>query len=530
MHKIQEIGFQNLNFVADLLESRLGSFFGEIQEDLFHAHPDLRLFNLVLAWRNYGHLKAHLSPIETRRHIEVPELDLARFGFKPSDLKRSFSTEGLLPAKEAALSDVIAHLEKVYGGVVGIEYMGLDALEMERWLQGQLEKIGFTRPVSIEAKRKILTSLNEAELFETFLHTRYVGQKRFSLEGAETLIPMLHAVIDRLADMGAETIVIGMAHRGRLNVLSNILGKSYREIFSEFQDVPHDTFEGSGDVKYHKGYRAEIQTKQGKKLEVILAPNPSHLEAVDPVVEGEVRARQSKVTAVDPTRVVVPILIHGDAALAGQGVVFETMQMGKLEGYKTGGTIHLVINNKIGFTTLPEEGRSTTYCTGIAAAFGSPVFHVNAEYPEEAVFASLLATEVRQRFVTDVFIDLNCYRKYGHNESDEPAYTQPLEYKLIRQKQSIRELYRDQLIQHGLLEQKLAVELEEQFKDELKKAMELVVPVRDHIQKVERQFPKFEPIATGVPKATLISIAEKLAEFPDSFILTLKSLRCFEIA
>ena len=400
---------------------------------------DIRIYHLIEAYRRHGHLFAEINPIATSKIPRPKQLQLQELGFQEHELNQAFPTCGLIDQPTAPLSEIIGTLQTIYCGSIGIEYMGLNGYEMELWLQSKIEPTRFKAQLSIEQKQLILQHLNKSELFEVFLHTKYVGQKRFSLEGAETLIPILAFIIECGADLGTDDFVIGMAHRGRLNVLCNILDKSYADIFSEFEEsyIP-DSFEGSGDVKYHKGFYSEVLTANGHRVQINLTPNPSHLEAVDPVVEGQAKAFQIEIGEEEGQDRVMPVLIHGDAAISGQGVVYETMQFVNLLGYQTGGTVHIVINNQIGFTTLPVEGRSTRYCTDIAKAFGAPIFHVNAEDPEACIYATILATEIRQKFHRDVFIDLVGYRKYGHNESDEPAFTQPLEYQMIRKKKPIR--------------------------------------------------------------------------------------------
>ncbi len=431
---------------------------------------DLRIFHLIEAYRKYGHLGAYVNPIGIRPD-EPQELSLQRLGFSGEERGQEFPTCGFLPEAKASLDKMIDALKKTYCGSIGIEYVGMGSEEVESWLQRKIEPY-FPISFASEAKLEIYHYLNKAELFESFIHTKYVGQKRFSLEGGETLIPMLVALLNQGSIAGMKEAVIGMAHRGRLNVLANILNKSYAQIFHEFEDhyVP-DLLEGTGDVKYHKGFHGSLTLPGGSSVEVILAANPSHLEAVSAVVEGLVRAKQELKNDEMQRKTVVPILIHGDSSVAGQGVVYETLQLSKLEGYTTGGTIHLVVNNQIGFTTVPKESRSTRYCTDIARAFGSPVLHVNAEDPECCVQAAILAIELRQRFHIDVFIDINCYRKYGHNEGDEPTFTQPLEYKRIREKKTIREIYKDKLVEQGVIDQKRADYLEEEFKQSLSAAL-----------------------------------------------------------
>lgn len=484
------------------------------------APADLRIDRLISSYRTWGHLKADINPIRTTPIDQPWQLSLDVIGFKESELDNLFPTNGLLAKPEATLQEIIDTLEDIYCSKIGIEYMGIQNLEMQHWIQRKIEPNLFRVNLSIDQKRSILQHLNKSELFEVFLHTKYVGQKRFSLEGGETLIPILAALIDSGAELDLRQFVIGMAHRGRLNVLSNILEKSYSLIFSEFEEgyIPL-SFEGSGDVKYHKGFSSRVKL-HGKELEILLMPNPSHLEAVNPVVLGQVRAQQDATHDVEKAHS-LPILIHGDAAIAGQGIIYETMQLYDLEGYSTGGSIHVVINNQIGFTTTPRSGRSTHYCTDIARAFNAPVFHVNAEDPESCVAATNLAIELRQKFKCDVFIDLNCYRKYGHNEGDEPAFTQPHEYDLIRSKKPIREIYRDDLIHQGVLERQMAESLEVEFKAALQDALTglrlpekkptLEEPAKQQVKKVDL----FAPVETGVALKTLQSLANKICTIPD---------------
>lgn len=478
---------------------------------------------LLEAYRTHGHRKAKINPLNISANGNPWQLELERFGLSTADLNKQFPTLGILSQPIASLAQIVAQLEKIYCSSVGVEYMGLGRSDIESWLQEKVESAGFQGNLPIEHKKMILEHLNKSELLEIFLHTKYTGQKRFSLEGAETLIPMLAATIEQGSDGGAEEFLIGMAHRGRLNVLSNILNKSYSLIFSEFDEnyIP-ESFEQSGDVKYHKGFFSEVTSLHGHKVQIFLTPNPSHLEAVDPVIEGQVYAKQL-LAGKDGKKKVMPILIHGDAALAGQGVVYETMQLQSLEGYGTGGTVHLVINNQIGFTTLPRDSRSTEYCTDIAHTFGAPTFHVNAEDPEGCIFATSLAVEMRQKFQCDVFVDLLCYRKYGHNETDEPSFTQPLEYTEIAKKKSIRELYRDALIQQGILEKKMSEELESEFKAALQEELEFIkntpkrLPSNKPIETTPEESANFAHIQTGVPYRQLKQIAENACNIPEGF-------------
>lgn len=489
----------------------------------FSSPGDLRIYHLIEAYRTYGHLLAKVNPISTHAVEEPHQLELETLGFTKKDLSNHFPTCGLLPEDTAPLLEIVNALKSIYCNKIGVEYMGMQSPELEMWLQEQIEPTRFQTDLSIDQKRMILDHLNRSELFEIFLHTKYVGQKRFSLEGGETLIPILATIIDTSALLGFEEFVLGMAHRGRLNVLSNILNKSYTDIFSEFEEgyIPASV-EGSGDVKYHKGFYSSIRTEHGKEVKISLVPNPSHLESIDPVVEGQVKAKQVLRGDDINQEKVFPILIHGDAAISGQGIVYETLQLSQLPGYSTGGTIHIVINNHIGFTTLPKDGRSTRYCTDLARTFGAPVFHVNAEDPEGCVYVTNLAIELRQKFHCDVFIDLNCYRKYGHNEMDEPAFTQPLEYQVIRKKKSIREIYRDDLIHQSVLEKEMAESLEEEFKQALQQALKSTkIPKKEggQIPKEEKEQPTFQTIETGVPIKTLQEIGERLAFVPENLTI-----------
>lgn len=519
-----DINLENAAFIEQLFalyqedETKIDpswkSFFERKKEDsptLAQAPSDLKVYNLIEAYRTYGHLLARINPIAIKQEQEPWQLNLSHLGFNESDLNQPFPTCGLLPQETAELKKIIETLKSIYCGQIGFEYMGLQNPQLERWLQEQIEPGAFRHDLTIAEKKMILQHLNKSELFEVFLHTKYTGQKRFSIEGGETLIPMLAALLELGVELETRTFVIGMAHRGRLNVLSNILQKSYGTIFSEFEEgyIP-ESFEGSGDVKYHKGYTSKVELK-GREAQIFLAPNPSHLEAVDPVVEGQTFARQ--VLNGGDKNSVLPILIHGDAAIAGQGVVYETLQLSKLEGYSTGGTLHIVINNQIGFTTLPEDARSTTYCTDIARTFNAPVFHVNAEAPEACVLAVNLAVQIRKKFQCDVFIDLNCYRKYGHNETDEPAFTQPLEYQLIKKKKPIRELYRDHLVHQGVLEKDMAEALEEEFKKALHEEHE-----QTKLPKSKEPQPASDPnVRTAVSKEILIEVAKEMSAVPPDF-------------
>ncbi|NDD58025.1 MAG: 2-oxoglutarate dehydrogenase E1 component [Chlamydiae bacterium] len=491
------------------------------------AKEDLKAYLLVHAYRTYGHLGADINPLHPIHLEGVKELSYLSYGFTSQDLDKEVATFGLCVRPQAPLSELISALKKIYCGKMGIEYIGIVPAEVQQYIQKKIEP-SLAIELSHEEKRLIFSYLKKSELFETFLHTKYVGQKRFSLEGAETLIPMLAALMDKGAEKGLEEMVLGMAHRGRLNVLANILNKSYAHIFHEFEDqyIPM-MGEGTGDVKYHKGFSGGVDTHSGRKVHVTLSANPSHLESVDPVVEGWCKAQQERRGKGES--VVLPILIHGDASVAGQGVVYETLQLSRLSGYATGGTLHIVINNQIGFTTMPVETRSTTYCTDIAKAFGCPIFHVNAEDPEVCVKTMLLAFELRQTFGCDVFIDLYSYRKYGHNEGDEPAFTQPLEYKLIRSKSSIRELFLHQLLQEGVLTRQEAEEEEKAFKQSLQEATTQIPPAAEEGPH-ENYYPHAEEIVSHPPQPRaedILSFSERLAHCPEGFSLHPKIQRLF---
>jgi 2-oxoglutarate dehydrogenase E1 component len=474
---------------------------------------NLRILGLIQNYRRYGHLLASVNPLEVEPK-SIKELELESLGFAKTELDDSFPTLGVCGGKTAPLKEIIESLKEIYASRIGFEYMDLGHSELERWMQERIEPKLFI-DLSAEEKQLLLEYLNKSEVFETFLHTRYVGQTRFSVEGTETAIPMIAEIIERGSEAGIEEVWIGMAHRGRLNILANILNKPYSAIFGEFEDDMALSFFGNDDVKYHMGFTGEFQTKSGKKVAVGFPANPSHLESVDPVVLGQVRARQV-VKRDEERRRVIPLLIHGDAALAGQGVVYESMQFMRLPDYSVGGAIHLVLNNQIGYTTLPKEGRSTCYATDIAKAFGVPVLHVNAEDPESCLFAAKLAVDIRQKFQCDVFLDLLGYRKYGHNEGDEPSYTQPVQYKMIRGKPSIRQIYLEKLTAAGFLEQKIAETLETEFKKMLEDAL---ASAKGKEKKEERSPKHLEKIETGQDRKVLEKVLKTFCRVPQGFHL-----------
>ncbi len=426
-----------------------------------NLEKEFAVLRLIRGYRKRGHLLATTNPVRPRRDRR-PHIALGDYNLSDADLDTVFSAGQFVGLEGATLRQIIEKLTVTYAGDVGAEYTYINDLERVRWVEREFEAT-MARELSIEEKKRILEKLNEGAIFEKFLHTKYVGQKRFSLEGGESTIPALDTLISRAARDGVKEVVIGMAHRGRLNVLANTLGKTYEQIFSEFEgNMPEDTTMGSGDVKYHLGFRADIQTASGVPINVQLAPNPSHLEVVDPVVAGFARAKADAIYASEYDRV-LPILIHGDAAVAGQGVVYELLQMSGLEGYGTGGTVHFIINNQIGFTTDFDDARTADYCTSVAAMVQAPVFHVNGDDPEAVVKVAELALRYRQEFNQDVFIDMVCYRRHGHNEGDDPSFTQPDLYALIKTHPNSREVYNAQLTARGDVDAALAKEMEEKF-------------------------------------------------------------------
>ena len=431
---------------------------------------EFQVVQLIDAYRSRGHLFTKTNPVRNRRKY-TPTLALENFGLSQSDLNIIFNAGDVIGFGPLSLKEIIRHLEQVYCDSIGIEYMYIRKPDEIKWIQKKLHVNDNHTNFSEAEKKHILSKLNEAYSFESFLHTKYVGQKRFSIEGNESLIPALDAIIEKAAELGVKDFVLGMAHRGRLNTLTNIFGKSAKDIFSEFdgKDYEQDIFDG--DVKYHLGWSSSRKSKNGKKININIAPNPSHLEAVGPVVQGIARAKQDKLYK-DNISQVLPIIIHGDAAIAGQGVVYEVVQMAQLEGYKTGGTIHIVVNNQVGFTTNYLEGRSSTYCTDVGKVTLSPILHVNADDAEAVVHAVLFALDFRMEFGRDVFIDLLGYRKYGHNEGDEPRFTQPKLYKAIAKHKNPRDIYAEKLIESGIIEEGYVKKLEEEYKAKLEENLE----------------------------------------------------------
>lgn len=426
---------------------------------------EFNVVKLIDAYRSRGHLFTETNPVRVRRSYN-PSLEIENFGLTSSDLNFVFDAAKILGHKPATLQSILNHLKNVYCQHIGIEYMYMRNPYVIQWIQDKLNNNDNLPNFDNNQKKHILGKLNEAVSFENFLHTKYVGQKRFSLEGGESIIPGLDALIDAAAEKGVEQFVMGMAHRGRLNILANIFGKPTQDIFSEFDGKDYDKEYFDGDVKYHLGLTSERKTKSGKKININLAPNPSHLETVGAVIEGITRAKQDKYYPDDFSKV-LPIAVHGDAAVAGQGIVYEIVQMAQLEGYKTGGTIHIVINNQVGFTTNYLDARSSTYCTDVAKVTLSPVLHVNSDDVEAVVHAMLFALDFRMQFGSDVFIDLLGYRKYGHNEGDEPRFTQPLLYKTIAKHKNPRDIYAEKLISAGIVDASYLTKIENEYKDNL---------------------------------------------------------------
>lgn len=431
---------------------------------------EFQVVQLIHAYRSRGHLFTKTNPVRERRNY-VPNLDIGNFGLSNADLDTEFEAGQLLRLGKVSLKRIIDFLTKIYCSSIGAEYTHIQKPEMVNWIKVYLSRNENQPNFSPEEKKNILGKLNEAISFESFLNTKYVGQKRFSIEGNETLIPALDALVEAAAEKGVNEFIMGMAHRGRLNTLTHIFGKSPKEIFLEFEGKDYEDKILEGDVKYHLGWTSNRKTKSGRNINLNLAPNPSHLEAVGPLVEGMARAKQDDYHREDPQSV-LPIIVHGDAAISGQGVVYETVQMSGLPGYTTCGTIHIVINNQLGFTTNYTDGRTSTYCTDVGKLTGSPILHINADDPEAVVHGMLFALNFRMHFKHDVFIDLLGYRKYGHNEGDEPRFTQPKLYKTIAKHKNARDTYAKRLEDEGVINSDYLKEIEKAYKDKLEKDLE----------------------------------------------------------
>lgn len=484
--------------------------------------------NLIFAYRSFGHLKSKTNPVRERRNHNV-EFDHKAFGLTDADLDAEFDVASEIRMPRVALRKIIERLQAIYVGPIGFEYNFIRNDEVRTWFIEKVEKTYFNYDPSQEEKKRILAKLNEAVVFENFLHTKFLGQKRFSLEGGENTIPALQEIINKSAELGVKEVVIGMAHRGRLNVLSNILGKTYEQIFTEFEGNvnPDNLTMGDGDVKYHLGYASHIATPSGNKIYVKLTPNPSHLEAVDPLVLGYTRGQIDDEYNGD-LRKAMAILIHGDAAVAGQGIVYETLQMSGLPGYTTGGTIHFVINNQVGFTTDYDDARTSIYCTDIAKIVDAPVLHVNGDDAEAVNFAANLAVEYRQKFGKDIFIDLLCYRRHGHNESDEPKFTQPKLYNIIAKHPNPREVYVKRLVERGDVDAALADDLDAKFRNQLQDRLNEVKqkPLPYKPQKVEEEWNHLRSSKpadfdqspdTSIKAAVVEKVGKALTTIPEGF-------------
>ena len=491
-----------------------------------------RLYGAIYSFRDIGHTQGTFDPLKVEVE-ENPRLSLDRLGFEKADLEEVHFTGNYLGGARMKVGEILERLKKTYCGNVGVEYLHLQATEKRRWIQSKIEPNDNQPDFPHDEKLRILRKIIQAEEFENFLHTRYVGQKRFSLEGGESLITALDSIFQKCPDEGVEEIVMGMAHRGRLNVLANVMGKSHEFIFREFSEnfVP-DGAHGSGDVKYHLGYESVRTTSNGQQVVIHLSPNPSHLEAVNGVVEGKTRARQ-RLRGDAERRRVLPILIHGDAAMAGQGVVAEVFNFSKLPGYRTGGTIHVVVNNQIGFTTDPTDARSSLYCTDVAKIIEAPIFHVNGNDPLAVAMVAELALAYRQKFQEDVVIDVNCYRKHGHNEADDPAFTQPILYHRIKQMPSISSVLSNQLVGDGELEKQESEEIHKRLRRQLDATLEKVRTIKksstfDGSVAIHQIPYDFSSVETAVPKKELEKVAHALTRFPDNFNLNPKIKRQIE--
>lgn len=495
-----------------------------IREGHLDFDKEFKVYNLINAYRIRGHLFTKTNPVRDRRKY-FPTLEIQNFGLSRSDLDKKFQAGFEIGLKNASLQEIIDKLTLTYCNSIGVEYMYLRKPEKLEWLQKKMEGSYNSPDFSNEEKKYILHKLNQAVVFEQFLHKKFVGQKRFSLEGGESLIPALDVVIEYGSELGIKEFVVGMAHRGRLNVLANIFHKSYENIFNEFEGKEYEDNLFDGDVKYHLGYSNVVKTNNGNEVKMTLAPNPSHLEAVDAIVEGISRAKIDNYLKDEGA--IAPILIHGDASISGQGMVYEIIQMAALDGYRTGGTIHIVINNQIGFTTNYLDGRSSTYCTDVAKVTMCPVFHVNGDDPEAVAYVMKLALEFRQKYNKDVFIDLLCYRKYGHNEGDEPRFTQPILYKAIAKHKNSRDIYLNRLIEEGVTDAESAKKMEKEFYELLQERLEtskqftkasitnFMENTWEDIRSAKAE--DFESsVGTAYAKKRLLELGKKITELPEN--------------
>lgn len=482
--------------------------------------------NLIFQYRSFGHLKSKTNPVRERRNHNV-NLEHTKVGLTDADLDIEFDVASEIGMPRASLRKIIEKLKMLYLGPVGFEYNFIRNDDIRDWLHHKIEREYYEYNPNLDEKKRILSKLNEAVVFENFLHTKFLGQKRFSLEGGENTIPALDAIINKSAELDVKEVVIGMAHRGRLNVLSNILGKTYEQIFTEFEgNVNPDLTMGDGDVKYHLGYASHINTPSGKKIYVKLTPNPSHLEAVDPLVIGYTRGQIDEEYKGN-LKSAMAVLIHGDASIAGQGIVYEVVQMSGLPGYTTGGTIHFVINNQVGFTTDFDDARTAIYCTDVSKIVDAPVFHVNGDDAEAVTFCSNLAVEYRQKFGKDIFIDLLCYRRHGHNESDEPKFTQPKLYNIIAKHPNPREVYVKKLVEKGV-DASLADEMDKNFRNQLQDRLNEVKqkPLPYKVQKIEEEWDQLRKAkpedfdkspVTAISQELINKVGKALTTIPEGF-------------
>ncbi|PYK85007.1 MAG: 2-oxoglutarate dehydrogenase E1 component, partial [Verrucomicrobia bacterium] len=486
-----------------------------------------RIDGLVYAYRTLGHTIARVNPLAEKRP-ENPQLTLRELGFGEKDLDLRVSSKFFHDNEEMTLREMIARLQKIYADSIGAEFMHIQNTRMRNWVLHRLESRADKNSTARQVKIALLRALMEAESFEVFLHSRYVGQKRFSIQGAESVMVILESILHKCPTVGVEEICMGMSHRGRLNVLANFLKKSLRVIFTEFSEnyIP-ELVAGDGDVKYHLGYHTVRKLSSGAQVEIRLSANPSHLEAVDPVVEGTARARQRIRGDTEHRRKVLPLLLHGDAAFAGQGIVAETLNMSQLHGYGTGGTVHVVVNNQIGFTTIPEDARSSMYATDIAKMIEVPIFHVNGDDPLACMQVSQLALDFRQEFGRDIVIDMYCYRRFGHNEGDEPAFTQPDLYAKIDKHPSVAQLYKRELLESGAMTDDDAASLETEFGLRLEMTLDDVKAIEKQKANDQAKFkessavfqPEYtsSPVSTAINQKELKTIVDALTRVPDDF-------------
>lgn len=527
--------FEDLNIPYDPIPYGTDNYTGFMDgagSSLSVTKKAISVMNLINMYRTHGHVQANINPLK-HGPGHHPELDYEYHGLTMWDMDREFYCGGLGGHQETPLRDIVMLLRDTYCGTIGSEFMHIMNLTERNWLSDTMESTLNHPNLSKDEKKAILRKLNQASAFEEFLHKKYIGHKRFSLEGAESLIPVIYFMLEKCGQQEVDEVVFGMAHRGRLNVLVNIMGKSYKQIFSEFEgNIDPESSQGSGDVKYHLGTQGIFETEDGREIKLQLMPNPSHLESVNPVVEGAVRSKQDSMNDENSGKKIIPLLIHGDAAFAGQGVVAETLTMSQLDGYKTGGTIHIIINNQIGFTTLPKDGRSTRYASDLAKMILAPIFHVNGDDPEACVHAMNLALEYRQKFGKDVVIDLVCYRKHGHNEGDEPAFTQPGLYREIKDHKQVREIYMKELIRKGEFSEDEISELFKEFDellenafDEAKSVPKFEVKAENIARKSTRQSERELSIETKWDHERFTELAFKLNKVPSDFDANPKLLR-----